>query len=292
MLYLIGLGLGDATDVTVKGLEIIKKCEYVYLEGYTSMLSVGTDILEEFYGRPIIVADREFVENSAKDILLNASKKDVAFLVIGDPFGATTHTDIVLRAREMGVRVQIIHNASIINAVGCCGLQLYSFGEVVSIPFWTNNWQPDSFYDKISANFERGLHTLCLLDIKVKEPTFESLTKKKKEYMPPKFMSVAEAANQLIRIIENHRESNKNIALTEQSLAVGLARVGSDDQRIIVSTLTEMTTIDLGPPLHSLVIPAKQLHPLELEFLSGYSANKLTIPDSMENHCNHATINN
>lgn len=45
MLYLIGLGLGDATDVTVKGLEIIKKCEYVYLEGYTSMLSVGTDIL-------------------------------------------------------------------------------------------------------------------------------------------------------------------------------------------------------------------------------------------------------
>lgn len=39
-------------------------------------------------------------------------------------------------------------------------------------------------------------------DIKVKEPTLESLTKKKKEYMPPKFMSVQEAARQILKIIE------------------------------------------------------------------------------------------
>ena len=40
MLYLIGLGLGDEKDITVKGLEIIKqKCEKVYLENYTSILS-------------------------------------------------------------------------------------------------------------------------------------------------------------------------------------------------------------------------------------------------------------
>ena len=32
MFYLIGLGLGDPKDVTVKGLEIIKKCDRVYLE--------------------------------------------------------------------------------------------------------------------------------------------------------------------------------------------------------------------------------------------------------------------
>ena len=41
MLYLIGLGLGDVRDVTVKGLEIIKKCQRVYLEAYTSELSVN-----------------------------------------------------------------------------------------------------------------------------------------------------------------------------------------------------------------------------------------------------------
>ena len=46
---------------------------------------------------------------------------------------------------------------------GCCGLQLYCFGETVSIPFWTDTWTPSSFYDKIEANLERNMHTLCLL---------------------------------------------------------------------------------------------------------------------------------
>lgn len=41
--------------------------------------------------------------------------------------------------------------------------QLYSFGETVSIPFFSDNWQPDSFYDKIKKNKQHGLHTLCLL---------------------------------------------------------------------------------------------------------------------------------
>lgn len=69
----------------------------------------------------------------------------------------------------------MIHNASILNAVGCCGLQLYVFGEIVSITFWTDEWKPDSFYEKIARNRERGLHTLCLLDIKVKEQTVENM---------------------------------------------------------------------------------------------------------------------
>lgn len=138
-------------------------------------------------------------------ILENADKKDVAFLVVGDPLGATTHSDLILRARSRNIAVQVIHNASILTAVGTCGLQLYSFGEVVSIPLWTDNWRPDSFYDKIAANRERGLHTLCLLDIKVKEPTLESIAKKKRQYMPPKFMSVAEAATQLLAIIQNKK---------------------------------------------------------------------------------------
>lgn len=45
MFYLIGLGLGDAKDVTVKGLEIIKRCDRVYLEAYTSILTVGKESL-------------------------------------------------------------------------------------------------------------------------------------------------------------------------------------------------------------------------------------------------------
>lgn len=40
MLYLVGLGLSDETDITVKGLEVVKKAERVYLEAYTSILLV------------------------------------------------------------------------------------------------------------------------------------------------------------------------------------------------------------------------------------------------------------
>ena len=45
MLYLVGLGLADETDITVKGLEIVKKAERVYLEAYTSILLVEKDKL-------------------------------------------------------------------------------------------------------------------------------------------------------------------------------------------------------------------------------------------------------
>jgi diphthine synthase len=45
MLYLVGLGLSDETDITVKGLEIVRKASRVYLEAYTSILLVDKAIL-------------------------------------------------------------------------------------------------------------------------------------------------------------------------------------------------------------------------------------------------------
>ena len=45
MFYLVGLGLADAKDITVKGLEIVKSASKVYLEAYTSILTVGKDAL-------------------------------------------------------------------------------------------------------------------------------------------------------------------------------------------------------------------------------------------------------
>ena len=46
------------------------------------------------------------------------------------PCRATTHTDLELRARALSIPTKVIHNASIMNAIGACGLQLYRFGEV------------------------------------------------------------------------------------------------------------------------------------------------------------------
>lgn len=71
----------------------------------------------------------------------------------------------------------MIHNASVMNAVGAVGLALYNYGQTVSIPFFTETWRPDSWLPRIEENMKLGLHTLCLLDIKVKEQSEENLAR-------------------------------------------------------------------------------------------------------------------
>ncbi|KFY16857.1 hypothetical protein V492_01048 [Pseudogymnoascus sp. VKM F-4246] len=156
MLYLIGLGLSDETDITVKGLEIVRKAARVYLENYTAILLVETKVLEEYYGRPVIVADREMVESDSDSILKGAETEDIAFLVVGDPYGATTHTDLTIRARELSIPTTCIPNASIMSAIGAAGLQLYNYGQTVSMVFFTDSWKPTSFYDRVKENRKSG----------------------------------------------------------------------------------------------------------------------------------------
>lgn len=45
MLYLVGLGLSDETDITVRGLDVVKRASRVYLEAYTSILLVDQSVL-------------------------------------------------------------------------------------------------------------------------------------------------------------------------------------------------------------------------------------------------------
>nr|CAB3239795.1 diphthine synthase-like [Phallusia mammillata] len=267
--YLVGLGLGGPKDVTVKGLEVIKSASRIYLEAYTSILSCGKDELEAFYGKPVTLADRDMVEQDSETLLADAKELDVAFLVIGDPFGATTHSDLILRAVDKNIPYKVVHNASIMNAIGCCGLQLYNFGETVSIVFWTDTWKPDSFYDKIESNLQRGLHTLCLLDIKVKEQSIENLMRGRKVYEPPRYMTANTACKQLLQVIDNKALNNIKTKLQPDSMCVALSRIGWDNQKIVASKLKDLVNCDIGPPLHSLVI-AGEMHPLEEDFLAQF----------------------
>ena len=134
----------------------------MYIEAYTSILTVGRDRLEELFGKQIEEAPREFVEGEIEAVLEQARTDEIALLVVGDPFGATTHCDLLARAKEMGVPTQVVHNASIMNAVGCCGLQLYRFGETISMCFFSSTWRPDSFYDKVAPNAHRRVTAVRL----------------------------------------------------------------------------------------------------------------------------------
>ncbi|KAF5990016.1 diphthine synthase [Fusarium bulbicola] len=272
MLYLVGLGLSDETDITVKGLEVVKKASRVYLEAYTSILLVEQSVLESYYGRSINVADREMVESNSDEILRNAQNEDVAFLVVGDPFGATTHTDLVLRARELEIPVRTVPNASIMSGIGACGLQLYNFGQTVSMVFFTDTWKPASFYDRIKENRQIGLHTLVLVDIKVKEQSLENMARGRLVYEPPRYMTVGQCAQQMLEI----EDERKDGVYTKDSLAIGAARVGGKTEKFVAGTLEELCSTDeeLGPPLHSLVLLGRRTHELELDYVRQFAVDK------------------
>ncbi|KAH7017605.1 tetrapyrrole methylase [Ilyonectria destructans] len=272
MLYLVGLGLSDETDITVKGLEVAKNASRVYLEAYTSILLVNQSVLEAYYGRSIIVADREMVESNSDEILRNAQNEDVAFLVVGDPFGATTHTDLVLRARELEIPVRTVPNASIMSGIGACGLQLYNFGQTVSMVFFTDSWKPASFYDRIKENRTIGLHTLVLVDIKVKEQSLENLARGRLIYEPPRYMTVGQCAQQMLEIEDERKEG----VYSKDSLAIGAARVGGKTEKFVAGTLEELCSTDeeLGPPLHSLVLLGRRAHELEHDYVRHFAVDK------------------
>ena len=137
--------------------------------------------------------------------------------------------------------------------------------QAVSIVFFTDTWRPDSFYDRIVTNRQQGLHTLCLLDIKVKEPSLESLARGKKVYEPARFMTVNTAIEQLLEI----ESSRKLGAFSADSLAIGVARIGAPSQQIVAGTMQELLNVNFGEPLHSLII-AGDMHVIESEFLDQF----------------------
>ena len=247
-LNLIGIGLNDEKDITVKGLELVKNSDMVYLESYTSMLQTSTENLEKFYGKKIILAGRELVEQG-KDIIENAKTKNVTLLIIGDIFGATTHYDIYTRAKKENITVNLVHNTSIINAIGVTGLMLYNFGKTTSIPFPQENYNPDTAFHVIQKNLEQGLHTLILLDLKPDEN---------------KHMTVAEGLKQLLSSAKKNGHES-----FEELWALGCARIGGNF-KISYGQVKELLNADFGKPPHCLVMPGK-LHFVEEEALQEWT---------------------
>lgn len=62
------------------------------------------------------------------------------------------------------------------------------------------------------------------------------------------------------------------VGVTEDCLAVGLARVGSMTQQVAAGTLLELSTFDLGQPLHSLIVVGK-MHCIEKDMLRFFAVN-------------------
>jgi diphthine synthase len=212
------------------------------------------------------------VESSSDEILADADTKDIAFCVVGDPFSATTHTDLALRCRQHDppIKTRTLPNASILTAVGATGLSLYAFGQTISMVFFTDTWKPDSFYGRVKDNNGLGLHTLVLLDIKVKEPNLEALARGSHEPRRLVHDPAAQCAQQMVEIEELRKED----VCGKDKLAVSVARLGSDGEKIVAGTLEELGSVDMGAPLHSLVLCGTNMHEMEWEYIREFAVNR------------------
>ncbi|MCS7121844.1 MAG: diphthine synthase [Archaeoglobaceae archaeon] len=245
MLIFIGLGLWDIKDISLRGLEVAKRAEKVYVEFYTSLFFSSVDEISKILGKEVEVLKRSDLEENCRVILEEAKNKDVAILVPGDPMVATTHTALRVEAKKIGVESKIIHSSSIISAIcGITGLQSYKFGKSATVS-WTKSRAP---VDVIFANRSINAHTLLLLDL---HPA----------------MKISDA-------IEKLQEVDENLS---KMYAVGVARVGYDNL-VLCNKMEELKKYDFGSPPHCLVVLSPKLHVVECEYLRIFA----NAPDEIE----------
>ena len=263
MFYLVGLGLFDEKDISLKGLECLKSVDKIYAEFFTSKLFGSSfETIENLIGKPITILVRNEVEE--EHIFIEEAKtSDVALITGGDPLIATTHSEFLVQCSKKGIDFEVIHGSSILSsAPAISGLQGYKFGKVTTIPFPDYNYYPKSPYEAIEDNLKMNLHTLVLLDIQADKE---------------RYMTVNQGLEYLMSI-EN--DLNREGLVTEDSLAMGIARVGSKDVCVKAGKIKELLDFDFGGPLHCIVIPA-DLHIVEAEYLVEIAGADSSILDDV-----------
>ncbi len=246
--------------MSVRALETLRGCDEIFAEFYTSrLIDSSAQDLEEYLGREITVLLRKEVEEGDVVIALSKNKR-VAFLTAGDPMAATTHVDLRLRAEEEGIETSLIHGISIFTAAASAfGLQPYKFGRTVTVPFPEPGFHPASPYDHILENKQRGLHTLVLLDIKEEEQ---------------RYMTASQAVQWLC---DSERNLRKGL-MSAATLVCAAARLGSPAEKLAAGFPKTIMSLDLGPPLHSLIIPGR-LHFMEARSLVTFAGAPAAIID-------------
>jgi len=245
----VGLGLHDEMGISLRGLEEVKAADNVFVELYTSLMpNFSIKRFEEISRKKLRVISRKELEEENGEAVLKVAKGGKAVLLVpGDPLIATTHIALRIWAEKLGIKTRVVHGASILSAViGLSGLHNYKFGKSVTIPF-PDETPSETPYEVIAQNRKLGLHTLCLLDLRVEEK---------------RFMSVREALELLLKIEGKRKEE----VVTMDTFVVGIGRAGSSDPTVKAGLLKEVLSYDFGQPPHSMIFPGK-LHFMEAEAL-------------------------
>ena len=251
-LVFVGLGLHDEKGISLQGLEETKNADHVFMELYTSLIPhFSTKRFEAIVNKQVNIMSRRDLEEENGAVILNAAENGkTVFLIPGDPFIATTHVALRIEAEKRGIKTRIVHGASVISAIiSLSGLHNYKFGKTVTVPF------PENFsetpYNVIAQNKKLGLHTLCLLDLKVDEK---------------RFLSINEALTLLLEIEQKRKEE----IVTPSTVVVGVARAGSNAPTLKADFVEELVKHDFGEPPQSFIFLG-DLHFMETEALVAFA---------------------
>ena len=235
-IFILGTGMRGVRSFTLEESDIVKKSNYIYLDGYTSFLPEHfREEFEQFFHKEYIHLTRDKMEvDDYSHILRNG--EDIVILVPGDPFIATTHISLIKGLEKTGETLEVRENASIISSIPFkCGLSFYRFGQVVSIPKVYTNFIPVSPLTKILVNLKNNLHTIALIDI------FDGRN-----------ISTAELAESLKKMMEKAEDES----LDGRKLIIA-SRINQPGEKILITDLKGLPSIheDLTP--YTLIVPAR-----------------------------------
>ena len=250
---MVGLGLHDELDVSLRAVEELRGCAPLFVEQYTSRWAPGAlDRLRALVGHAPEELDREAVEGERRVLEALARSSKVAFLVVGEPFAATTHIALRLAAERAGHGWRVLHNASILTAAASLvGLSHYTFGRTVSLPRPRPGFRPTSPYEGLLANWRGGLQTLVILDLDTATGTYIT----------------GQDALRALGEIEAERQGG---AIPPERRVVIVERAGAPDARVTVGRRERLEQLRLGPPLHCVIVPGPKLHFVEEEALAAW----------------------
>ena len=237
MLWFVGLGISGSKSVPSEAAEILADADTVYMEQFTSPISRSELArIRKRCGGQFKIAKRWMVEDGTR-ILKEAKKRKVVLLSYGDPYVATTHTE--LRARAVGekIKTRSVHaSSSLTSVIGECGLHFYKIGRIATIMSEAKSLTTP--YYVIYKNIVEGNHTILLLEYSQDRDFF----------LDPK-----DAFEGLIRTEKGQRH---NVA-GPSTFAIVASRVGLRNQAVKCGKISSLIKEDFGAPPHTVIIPGR-----------------------------------
>jgi len=168
---------------------------------------------------------------------------------------ATTHTELMCRAKRRGIAVQTIHaSSSPTSVVGECGLHHYKMGRMATI--MRDQASMISPYYIIYKNSIESEHTLLMLEYDREGTEYGD---GKSFFLDPAAALKGQAATE---------SGQRRRVLLDHTYAIVASRVGFGDQHIIAGTVSSLVGRrgGFGDPPHTIIIPGR-LHFTEVEAL-------------------------